>query len=146
MECVVFAGLQGAGKSSFYIERFFNSHVRVSLDQLRTRNRERRLFDVCLETSQRCVVDNTNPTRCDREPYIRKAHRAGYRIAGYYFSSRLADCLLRNSQRESSVPEVAILSTAKKLERPSSDEGFDELWYVEIENGKFSVREWDDEV
>ena len=41
MEAIVFIGLQASGKSSFYKERFFSTHVRISLDLLRTRNRER---------------------------------------------------------------------------------------------------------
>ena len=46
MEAVVFVGLQGSGKSSFFRERFFATHVRVSLDLLRTRNRENRILEV----------------------------------------------------------------------------------------------------
>jgi predicted kinase len=29
MEAVIFIGIQGAGKSFFYKERFFNMHVRM---------------------------------------------------------------------------------------------------------------------
>ena len=42
MEAVVFAGLQASEKSSFFKERFFSTHVRISLDLLKTRNREER--------------------------------------------------------------------------------------------------------
>ncbi len=146
MEAVVFTGLQGAGKSSFYKERFFSTHVRISLDLLRTRNRERRLLALCLETQQRFVVDNTNPTREDRAGYLRAAKAAGFRTVGYYFRSRVEECVPRNADRPGSVPDVAILSTAKKLEIPSLDEGFDELWYVSICDGGFAVEQWDDEV
>jgi len=37
MEAVIFVGLQAAGKSTFYRERFFDTHVRINLDMLRTR-------------------------------------------------------------------------------------------------------------
>ena len=146
MEAVVFAGVQGAGKSSFYKERFFSTHVRISLDPLRTRNREQRLLDVCFETEQRIVIDNTNPTRVERTRYLDQSREAGYRVAGYYFQSSVKDCLQRNADRVEQVPQVAILSTAKKLEIPSLDEGFDELWYVRISDGEFVVEEWNDEV
>ena len=66
MEAVILVGLQGAGQSSFYRERFFATHVRISLDLLKTRHRERRLLQACVETGQRFVVDNTNPTRAER--------------------------------------------------------------------------------
>ncbi len=31
MEAVIFIGLQAAGKSSFYRDRFFSSHIRINL-------------------------------------------------------------------------------------------------------------------
>ena len=43
MEAIIFVGLPGSGKSSFYKERFFNSHVRISLDLLKTRQYHRAL-------------------------------------------------------------------------------------------------------
>ncbi|WP_425571229.1 hypothetical protein [Novipirellula rosea] len=146
MEAVVFTGLQGSGKSSFFKERFFATHVRISLDLLRTRNRENRILEVCIETQQRFVIDNTNPTCDERAKYIGKSRDSGFRVIGYYFRSKVDDCLRRNKERTDRVPEVAILSTAKKLELPKLDEGFDELWYVRIENSGFALEEWKDEV
>ena len=146
MEAVVFTGLQASGKSSFYKERFFSTHVRISLDLLRTRNREDRLLDICLDTEQRFVIDNTNPTRGDRAKYLARSIEASYRVIGYYFRSKVDEGLRRNADRGDSVPEVAVLSTAKKLEIPTLDEGYDELWYVTIEGGRFVVEEWNDEV
>jgi predicted kinase len=83
METVILVGLQGAGKSSFYKERFFATHLRLSLDMLKTRHRERRLLRACVETGQRFVVDNTNPSRAERQVYIRAAKPAGFRVVGY---------------------------------------------------------------
>ena len=141
-------GLQGAGKSSFYRERFFDTHLRLSLDMLRTRHRERRLMQVCVEARQRFVVDNTNPTRAERQVYIRAARDAGFRVIGYYFRSRVEDCLRRNEGRPAGrrVPLKGLLGTAGRMELPSLAEGFDELHYVRIdENCGFVVEEWRDE-
>src|SRR6476660_6211221 len=44
VEMVLFIGIPATGKSSFYRERFFRSHVRVNLDMLRTRHREQLLI------------------------------------------------------------------------------------------------------
>ena len=146
MEAVIFVGLQASGKSSFYKERFFSTHVRISLDLLRTRNRERRLMTVCLVTRQPFIIDNTNPTREERAQYIDAAKSAKYSVVGYYFRSQTEACLARNQQRTDRVPEVGLLSTAKKLERPTWEEGFDTLKYVRLTEAGFVVEEWTDEV
>ena len=148
MEGVIFIGVQGSGKSSFFKERFFSTHVRISLDLLKTRFREQTILDACLRTEQRFVIDNTNPTRVERRKYIAAAKANRYEVIGFYFQSKVADCLRRNSERAESgrVPDVAILSTAKKLELPTSDEGFDRLYYVRIDDQRFVVEEWHDQV
>lgn len=141
MEAVIFLGLPGSGKSSFYKERFFHTHVRISMDLLKTRHRERRIMEVCLATDQRFVIDNTNPTKAERAVYIQAAKLKRYSIIGYYFAGKVEDCLLRNAQRADAqrVPDVAILSAAKRFEIPSIDEGFDKLFYVRLEPEGFVV-------
>ena len=142
MEAIIFMGLQASGKSSFYREQFFSSHVRISLDLLRTRHRECRMLSLCLETQQPFVIDNTNPTREDRRRYIDAAQSAGFSIVGYYFSGRVTECLLRNQQRSQPVPDVGLLATARKLQVPSMDEGFCALKYVRLEASVFVIEDW----
>ena len=150
MEAIIFVGLPGSGKSSFYKERFFNSHVRISLDLLKTRHREDRLLELCLETDQRFVIDNTNPTKAERSKYIQvvKLARIRYTVIGYYFESKVENCLARNAQRPEAerVPDVAIFTAAKRLELPSLGEGFDQLFYVRLSEGGFIIEEWNDEI
>lgn len=148
MEAILFTGIPGSGKSSFYTSRFFATHVRISLDLFRTRRREQRFLETCLATGQRFVVDNTNPRRTDRLRYIATARAAGFTVVGYYFQSRIEDCLRRNSERRGAerVPDQAILGSAGQLELPARDEGFDRLYYVRLQDGQFVVEEWRDEV
>ncbi|MDP0500037.1 MAG: AAA family ATPase [Verrucomicrobiota bacterium JB022] len=144
MEAIIFIGLQASGKSTFYRRQFFDTHVRISMDLLSTRHRERCILEACLATETRVVIDNTNPTREERARYIELLRARRYRIIGYYFSSPVAECLERNLRREGKarIPNVGLLGTAKKLQKPSLDEGFDELCYVKLENGAFVVQPW----
>ncbi len=149
MELVVFCGIQATGKSTFYQQRFFHSHVRLSLDLLRTRHREQRLLQVCLETQMRCVVDNTNPTRAERATYIAPARAAGFGVVGYFFQSVATEALVRNRQRpaERQIPDKGIRATRNRLEIPSRAEGFDQLYFVRVlGNQEFELTDWQDEI
>jgi predicted kinase len=145
MEVVIFAGIPASGKSTFYMQRFFETHVRINLDMLRTRHREQVLMQACLAARQRFVVDNTNVTREDRARYIVPAKAAHFRVAGYYFQSSLGASIERNRGRSAAreVPVKGITATYHRLEIPTVDEGFDELFYVAINpEGGFTVRLW----
>ena len=61
MECVIFIGLQASGKSSFCIEYFSTTHIRLNMDMLNTRYRENILLNACANAKQSVVIDNTNP-------------------------------------------------------------------------------------
>ncbi len=132
MEAVIFIGIQGAGKSTFYLDRFFHTHVRINLDMLRTRKRENLLLHACFAGGQRFVVDNTNPDQKAREKYLSGAKTAGFRAIAYYFDISPDDALPRNAQRtgKARVPEKAIHATHRKLEIPSKNEGFQEVYRV----------------
>jgi predicted kinase len=145
MEAVIYIGIQASGKSTFYKENFFKTHVRINLDMLKTRHREKLLFEACLQMKQSFVIDNTNPTRNDRNRYIAPAKDSGFHITGYYFRSDISSALSRNSRREGRerIPEKGVRATSSRLELPSYNEGFDELYYVMIDDEKkFKVTKW----
>ena len=142
-------GANASGKTTFYVERFLNTHARISLDQLRTRAREKRFFDLCLETRMPVVVDNTNPTKAERGRYVDAAKAAGYDVHCYFFQSRVAECIERNESRPEAgrVPRVGLLGTSPRLEIPSRDEGFNVMKFISIAaGGGFDVEDWRDEV
>ena len=148
MEAIIFCGIQASGKTTFFKEKFFKTHIRISLDQLKTRNREQKFIETCLATQQSFVVDNTNPTKEDRIKYISAAKVNKFKVIGYYFQSKLNESIERNSLRygKECIPEVGIRGTFNKLELPDLEEGFDELYYVEIADGKFKIKEWANEI
>jgi len=144
-ELVLLIGVQGAGKSSFYKERFFDTHVRVSRDVVKTPARERTLIATCLATRQPYVVDNTNVLKARRAEHIEPAKAAGFRVVGFYFRTSLKAAFRRNAARprERVVPPGGVAATFKKLQPPDPAEGFDELHVVEIDQqNRFVVREW----
>ncbi len=149
MEAVIFVGVQATGKTTFYRERFFNTHVRISLDLLKTRHRESEFLKTCLRTSQQFVVDNTNLTIEDRKRYIDLIRDTAYEIVGYYFESKIRSAIARNEQRigKQRIPTSGLLSAYQRLQMPSYSEGFHRLYYVSlIEDGRFKVEEWRDEI
>ena len=148
MTGVILIGIQASGKTTFYRERLFDTHVRLSLDMLRTRHREKLLLEACIAAGQSFAVDNTNATAGERMRYISPAKAAGFRVIGYYFRSRLTESIERNRLRpgKERIPDKGVMGTAGRLELPSMAEGFDELWYVRMDGrGGFVVEEWRDE-
>jgi len=144
-ELVIFVGLQAAGKSSFFRERFGATHAQVSKDLMPRAARDkdsRQLAQIeqALLIGHPVVVDNTNPRAADRAPLIVLARRFEAHVVGYFFEPRIQDSIRRNAAREPQVPKVAIFTTAKRLQPPSFEEGFDEIHDVRVaEGGGFSV-------
>ena len=143
---VILMGIQASGKSTFYKTFLANDFVRVNLDTLKTRFQEKLLLEDCFEKGLRFAVDNTNPTKLDRQRYIPRAKEEGYKIVGYFLESKIQPCVQRNGLREGKacVPERAIYATANKFERPSYSEGFNELYYVKNDGVTFTVTKWQD--
>ena len=139
-------GLQASGTSTFFHERFVETHQHVSKNLFpNNRNKNRRqehLLRAALSAGRCVVVDNTNPTLEDRRVLIGLGGEYGARIVGYFFDPSVRECIRRNEMREGKarVPEVAIYATAKKLVAPSIEEGFDGLLRVRLNDSAFEVR------
>jgi predicted ABC-type ATPase len=146
MEAVVFIGVQGAGKSTFYQRRFFQTHIRINLDMLKTRDRERLFLQACILTQQPFVVDNTNVRAAERARYIAPARDAGFRVVGYFFDTPVQEAIRRNKQRagRAVIPVAGLVGPHKRHEPPRLAEGFDLLYRVRIGAGdeELEVEEW----
>jgi predicted kinase len=135
-ELVIFVGLPGSGKTTFFRERFAASHAHISKDNLkrsaRREHRQSELLQHALVTGKSVVVDNTNVGLEERAQLIATARRHGVRVIGYYFDCALRDCLTRNRARAGAarIPDVGIFTAAKRLVAPALSEGFDALYSV----------------
>lgn len=145
MEALIFIGIQGSGKTTFYKQQFFDTHVRINLDMLKTRRREQLLVEACVDAKQRFVVDNTNVRRADRARYVDALGGTGFRVVGYFFEPNVERAIAWNEQRSGKavVPLKGLLGTLKRLERPGRSEGFDKLYRVTVDpSGQFLTRDW----
>jgi predicted kinase len=147
LQCVLLIGLPASGKTTFYQQRFAETHEHISKDLWpNVSNKDRRqaeLMRQALSTGRSVVIDNTNTALADRAPVIALAREYGARVIGYYFATTTREAVGRNRGREGKarVPDVAIFTRAKRLVVPSAPEGFDELYTVTIEpNGDFTVQ------
>jgi predicted kinase len=130
-----FCGLQGSGKTTFYNRNLATTHLRISMDMLKTRRREQAILEACLKIGQRCVVDNTNPTPAERAPYIGAAHARHFKVIAYYFAIPATLCLERNAAREGKahIIDKGIWATSAKLSAPRHEEGFVRIYWVNAE-------------
>lgn len=118
--------------------------MHISLDTLRTRNREREALEHCLAAGLPFVVDNTNPTVAERARYVQPALAAGVSVCAYYFETRPRDAIARNELRagRERIPIAGILGTYKRLEPPTHGEGFDSVLVAHaLGEGRFDVEE-----
>jgi predicted kinase len=70
MQLIVLSGIPASGKTTFYRDRFLTTHVRLSLDMLKTRERQDILLHACFAAKQPVVIDDTNPTAAKRKRLV----------------------------------------------------------------------------
>ena len=128
-ETVILVGLQGSGKTTYFNSHFAATHEHVSRDVQRSAEGEAQLIRECIRLGRSYVVDNTNITRAVRAPYIQQARAAGFRVISYFFATPVRTSIGRNNHRKDkkAIPVPAILRSAKQLQPPAIEEGFDEV-------------------
>lgn len=121
--------MQGAGKTTWFAEQLAQTHVHASRDVQKTAAAEAAVIADCLKSGRSFVIDDTNATRVSRAPYIRAAKAAGFRVIACFFDTPVRTAIGRNNHRKDKrpIPVPAILRTAKQIEKPSIEEGFDEI-------------------
>ena len=137
---IVFVGLQGSGKSTYYNKHFVRKrqyYVRVSKDLMtgsstKKRDTQREMISLALLKGLNVIVDNTSVSAAVRKPLIDLGHLFGARVVAYWFPMSVKECVARNAQRKgkAKVPNVAIYTMAKKFEDPTIAEGFDEVMKI----------------
>jgi predicted kinase len=134
-EAIIFIGLQGSGKTTYFMNHFAATHAHVSRDIQQSAERETAIIRECLRSGRSFVVDNTNATRAARAPYIQEATAAGFNVVCYFFDTPLRTAIGRNNHRKDKkpIPVPAILRTAKRLEPPCVEEGIEQIRTITAE-------------
>ena len=130
MEAIIFIGIPASGKSTLYHEKFADTHLRINLDMLKTRSREKILLDAVIKMKQPIVIDNTNVTANLRSAYLITLKAVKFTTIAYFFVPDFKLSVERNKNRKTKVPLVAIKAMAKHLEIPTYAEGFDKIYEV----------------
>jgi predicted kinase len=128
-EAIILVGLPGAGKTTYYQTHFARTHTLVSGDVQGSIKSQISVLDACIQHALSFAVDNTNVTRASRASFIRHAQDAGYRVVCYFFDTPVRTAIGRNNHRKDKkpIPVPAILKSAKHLQLPAVEEGFDEV-------------------
>jgi len=143
MEAIILIGIPASGKSTFYKERYADTHVRINLDMLKNRKAEEMIFMACLWAQRNVVIDNTNVKRSERAYYINALKKYNYKkITGYFFDSDVPTCINRNILRGRPVPDKALVIKYQAIEAPGLAEGFDNLYFVKIDDLGFIVQQF----
>lgn len=138
-ELVLLVGLPGAGKTTFFGDRFAKTHTHLSKDKLgRKGSKEvklQNLLTIALGNRESVVIDSCNVRKDHRANLISTAGFFGVPVHCYVFKvSSIEECYRRNAQRtgKSLVPEFAIRARRNEYIEPRWDEGFERMFYVRV--------------
>ncbi|OCF78678.1 DNA 3'-phosphatase [Kwoniella mangroviensis CBS 8886] len=156
LEIVLFVGPPASGKSSFFRKHFApEGYEHINQDLLGTRDRCLRIAEHFLTAGKKVVVDNTNRNRETRAHWIRLAMKLKIPIRLFHFLCPLELAKHNNVYRacygppdeptRTLLPTLAFNSYAGAFEKPSIDEGFDEIRGVNFhfEGSEEQRRKWD---
>jgi len=125
-ELIVFVGMPGSGKSTFYSTNL-KDHINIEQDKIGTRPKLLKELDKSLTTGKSIVIDSTNPIQENRLEYYEKAKKHNYNIKVIYF---LVNGTGFNKLREKPVPDIVYHIYFKKLEPPTIENTPGEIIYV----------------
>ena len=147
-ELIIFIGPPAAGKTTFFNSHFkMNKYVWVNQDALKTEGKTLKITREALRNGESVVIDATNPSKAKRQKYIEIAKEYDIPVRVFMFTVSIADAKKRNNEREKAkisvprfsqkpVPTIAYSMYSSRFEKPSKDEGIDEIINIHPEKDK----------
>ena len=138
-EVIIMVGIQGSGKSflSKWIQQqnAFMIYNIISRDVEGTMKKCLNKMEKSLESGHNVIIDNTNPTKESRKPYIELAKKYGYNVRiinigknGEDYNMALHNNYYRHIKfNKPLIPNVALYKFLKDYQQPDMDEGVDDI-------------------
>ena len=135
---VVMVGRPASGKSTITKHYFIpNSYTQINRDTIGTQEKCLKAATSALKDGKSVVIDNTNPNKAARKPYVDLAakHKVQCRCIYIDIPTELSHHLnfVRQNQTEGKIrriPEVAYRTYEKNFEPPDKSEGFADVQKV----------------
>ncbi|KAE8448805.1 hypothetical protein EG329_008807 [Mollisiaceae sp. DMI_Dod_QoI] len=145
-ELVVFVGLPGAGKTTYFKSDLeILGYTRINLHDDGEFGSYLELVEQSLAAKKSVVVDGTNEDPKKRKQWVSLAHRHGIQARAFYFNTPSDLCLHNDSFRALAViqpsekarriyPRIAFRKLEAKLQPPTLSEGFYDVIQIEFKD------------
>ena len=124
---VLLVGAPASGKST-YAKKYFKKYKIISRDKLQSKNKCLQIAEENMLISNNIVIDNTNPSKIDRSPYLKLADKYDYNKYIINFDIPKDSLNYMNKYRTEMtgckiIPSVVYNIFKKKYQEPENEEG-----------------------
>lgn len=147
LEMVIFVGSPGSGKSTFFHDYYESKgYGHINQDTLKTEKKCADTADSYLSQKKSCVIDNTNPKKEKRAVFIKVAKKYNAKVRCIVFDypkdlifhlNSLRDTNPHRNHYSKSVADVIVHTWYKNFEKPSENEGINEVVTLNFVPGPF---------
>ncbi|CAH0551692.1 unnamed protein product [Brassicogethes aeneus] len=134
---VLMVGGPGSGKSHYCTNILVpNGYVHVNRDKLGTMQKCERHLEECLMKKENVVIDNTNPDKKARQPFINIAKKFGVDCRCVVMLTSVKHCKHNNKFRNLTdkshdyISEVIINKYQNSFQEPELSEGFSQILHI----------------
>ena len=132
-------GVPGSGKSTFSRKFAEEKELeRFSFDEMKCFRLEEFMRPAikAMQEGKSVILDTTNLRVNVRKKVLQAVEDIPCRKVVVYMDTSLEQCLYRNAHRETRLQDCIVESTYSSLQKPTLDEGWDEIIYVK-EDGTY---------